>query len=421
MKWFQDKRESPARPLVFLHVPKTGGTSTGDFLSRLVPPDRMSTAFDDLTLTDCRERHSGGMDLYAGHFTWAAIQSLFVRPRILTMLRDPIQRCVSQYRNFADKSRIQPRWENSPEGREVNALLLGSTMTMTEMMAHTSLALRGAFSNVMTRSFLPFDLTERELAPNFFSGTYVALAVHNLLFNTTWFGLLERSEDSLLLLCRALGLPSLGALESFNVSENADSASLDDIELCRSLNRMDTRFFEMASAEFARRAEQISATEVNAHYVRHSRARTERDDEGVSQGATPIEDLPVTANAHGLELSASGRTFRWFRSSEAPAFFVVLSKFPDDVYVHTLQDPSDLRLPLIALVIAGVTYTCRSVFAERGGSLLVLTRAQGGSTTPALADACVLGAWFVGPDEIATNQYGQALPYLAAVTAIEFC
>jgi hypothetical protein len=92
--------------LVFMHLPKVGGTTLHELLSANFPPDYI-----------CPERHNQ-LELlsqsqpepyvfYSGHYTFDAIQSYIPDPkRLITMVRDPKARLVSIY--FFGRSH---RWE----------------------------------------------------------------------------------------------------------------------------------------------------------------------------------------------------------------------------------------------------------------------------------------------------------------------
>ena len=92
-----------ARPLVFLHVPKTAGTSFIELLSRNF------AAGEVLRVTDIHRPVSeiaGDIDvalaegkrLICGHFPYAAVAHLHGEVDIVTMLRDPVARIVSLYK-----------------------------------------------------------------------------------------------------------------------------------------------------------------------------------------------------------------------------------------------------------------------------------------------------------------------------------
>lgn len=101
------------RPLVFIHIPKTAGTTFSQILQaafqgqgrlqvqRLGPEALARVAAD----TDC--------PFFAGHVSYRQTQAAFAgvarRPHYVTVLRDPIQRVLSAY-SYARENREAKRW-----------------------------------------------------------------------------------------------------------------------------------------------------------------------------------------------------------------------------------------------------------------------------------------------------------------------
>lgn len=79
--------------LFHLHIPKTGGTSLASVLSEAVHPGRWHVALSEQAL---RERTTG-YALLAGHFTWDKLAMFPEHPRVLTVLRDPVEQALSAY------------------------------------------------------------------------------------------------------------------------------------------------------------------------------------------------------------------------------------------------------------------------------------------------------------------------------------
>ncbi|HEY2048411.1 MAG TPA: hypothetical protein VGH03_03660 [Caulobacteraceae bacterium] len=87
------------RPLCFLHIAKTGGTSVTDALARLFPPDRVFTDNGNLSveyLEKLGERFAGRIFL-AGHATAGVAEFLQDRADLITVLRRPADQAVSNY------------------------------------------------------------------------------------------------------------------------------------------------------------------------------------------------------------------------------------------------------------------------------------------------------------------------------------
>lgn len=95
-------------PLIFLHIPKTGGTT----LNRILERQYSTTAYYEDQVTDgdmnCREGVLALTELqkqefrvFSGHFSFG-IQDILPHPSwMITLLRDPVERLLSQYAHVA--------------------------------------------------------------------------------------------------------------------------------------------------------------------------------------------------------------------------------------------------------------------------------------------------------------------------------
>lgn len=83
-------------PLVFFHIPKTGGSTIHDLLSNEFASARICPErFNNLDKMSRRELVQ--YDLFSGHFDRNSIQRLPNRPRVITVLREPKSRILSLY------------------------------------------------------------------------------------------------------------------------------------------------------------------------------------------------------------------------------------------------------------------------------------------------------------------------------------
>jgi hypothetical protein len=79
--------------LIFLHVPKSAGTSLRKVLGDISPPNKYYNCDTPLL-------HPGGFEVIAGHFTWRQVCT-FCGFKVITVLRDPVDAELS-FLNWVD-------------------------------------------------------------------------------------------------------------------------------------------------------------------------------------------------------------------------------------------------------------------------------------------------------------------------------
>lgn len=82
---------------VFVHIPKTAGTSLNVLLSAAFPGDRISPPQTTLALLQHEAYDLDRHELITGHLSWSDLARHFPRRRLFTVLREPVSRCLSLY------------------------------------------------------------------------------------------------------------------------------------------------------------------------------------------------------------------------------------------------------------------------------------------------------------------------------------
>jgi len=191
------------RKIVFLHLPKTGGTTLHHLLIQqvnptLVCPERLN----------CLHTHPAGelarYRLFSGHFDLASTQLIPGRKAIITMFRDPVRRLVSLY--YFQRAHGSKRIEtNDLElARLANKYSLAEFFGAAEVRAHPSI------NNAMTRA-----LTQRLYAWRWQYRADIGSEEQSLdvdqaieaLQSLDAFGITEMYDESVRFIFSRLGLP----------------------------------------------------------------------------------------------------------------------------------------------------------------------------------------------------------------------
>lgn len=188
--------------LVFLHHPKTGGTTLHHILINAFDKDEV-----------CPERFNGlrhypagelaRYRYFSGHFDLPSVKLIPGRKKVITMLREPVARLISLY--YFQRA-------HKPETIERNKLelaRLANKYSMADFFCAEEVRYHPAVNNAMTRLLVDTIEGERweskagSALPD--SAQFLQPAVRELEALDA-FGILERYDDSVELICESIGL-----------------------------------------------------------------------------------------------------------------------------------------------------------------------------------------------------------------------
>jgi hypothetical protein len=283
------KRGPSEPPIVFLHVPKTAGTTLHAVLVDNVPYGtarsggnvfRGRGGYDPQRLARRRELERGlraGDRVVSGHLPYTVKVAFPEDARYVTMLRDPVDRLLSHYHAVSRRRRLKsPGDPLEPE------------TTIDDLIEQHVL-----FDNLHVRM-----LSDAEDPAGPVTEDHLRQAKHNLK-EFTAFGLVDRFDESLVLLGRRLGLRSLLAPSQ---RVNVERPGVDEpavVAAARRHNELDVKLYRYASRLFARAvADEGPDFALDLEALRAARGTDELAVDGV--GADDLRSLVVAERARVL-------------------------------------------------------------------------------------------------------------------------
>ena len=136
------------RKVVFLHIPKTAGTSVKEFFYQFFSADEICPDWDELALRKNLTQNIDKYRFFHGHFNYEVLKSFPDNTIVFTFLRSPIQQLLSSYhyaRTLSD-GHIQAL---AAEAR-VSALAARS-LPLREYLARADAHIAQMLTNIQTR------------------------------------------------------------------------------------------------------------------------------------------------------------------------------------------------------------------------------------------------------------------------------
>jgi len=242
-----ERERDPAErePLVvFIHIPKTAGTTFGSILRATYPPGEVlalgnifkgAGGFDSrraarlpLSIKDV----AGGAAVLGGHVPFGIRRYLPDETRYITLLREPIERTLSQYYSMLGFS---SKWKSKP---------LPKGAPLEDVLAQRDVI----FDNLQTR------MLSDELDPGAtVTDEMLEQAKRNLGDAFLAFGLSERFDESAVLIMRKLGLaPAAYARQRVSDRPRGNGVPPDVKSSAERANRYDLELHRWAAERFER-------------------------------------------------------------------------------------------------------------------------------------------------------------------------
>lgn len=247
------------KPLLFVHVPKTAGTSVRSIVEYIYPQNQA------IRIADYHKKVSipDFIQFVNGHVPTYFQKHLSVSPLIMTLLRDPIERIISVHRFW----RSLPLSDQS--GETMNAIALAHQLSLPDFLTSDEPPLEGELRNFHCRWIGNIhegvDWNSAQLLEN-------AKAV---IKNSFWVGIVERLDESLECLAHALALPAQWYEGRLNASPPVDSDMTVPawaLEVARARNQQDYDLYEYANQVLISRLDALRSQAMSWRHIREQKA-----------------------------------------------------------------------------------------------------------------------------------------------------
>lgn len=203
--------------VVFLHIPKAGGTTFRNILAVNFPPEQCCPEWHN-RLNRFSKEEIASFKLFSGHFDRASCDSIPDPKVFVTMMRDPKRRIISTYNFWRSHTMTYIKREGLEHCR------IAKTSSLEDFLCSKHPAVRGAVDNTTVRqlgsALLVGENDPLSLAPD------EALSRAKACLNATLaFGIVEQYEKSVSFVCGKLGFPQPIKIQPLNVTKSAHSES----------------------------------------------------------------------------------------------------------------------------------------------------------------------------------------------------
>lgn len=256
--------------LFFLHIPKTAGTTLVQIIEQQFDEREIARWLYPFRLFDKPPGFFREHRYFHGHVEYAVMASFLAKPPVvMTILRDPVERYLSQFGNHQrvplsqipdTTSEVLNEFQHTslrrfvydpPEG------LIPLSLNYRNMQAKMFAFELSAEANKPLKELGMFRQSRTDIIPTP-TLKQTQLRLHEFAFA----GLLERFQESLFLLAYTFGWPPTVEYQSFGAANQGQRPRQDELELglleeIHSQNSLDRQLYDYAQRVFDSRLEQM--------------------------------------------------------------------------------------------------------------------------------------------------------------------
>ena len=255
----------------FLHIPKTAGTSLRLVIEEQFPRDRIAPFSYMHELAEVVKRDKNELahySFFAGHLGHTLISLLPQAPRVITMIREPVSRTISRFKNLMrNRAKRSVGYER----------FLNPEVTIEDFLSFPPM--RRLITNFQVRNLaLDFDLTKRyhdddgqemlpkqakllSYTPTHMSDDELLTKAKQRLTSFDFVGITDRFAESMELLLATFGwttamdTPHLNALPDSRLTEQ--TLSRETLAKIEGYTRLDAELYRFATELFEQRYEAL--------------------------------------------------------------------------------------------------------------------------------------------------------------------
>jgi hypothetical protein len=199
--------------VVFLHVPKTAGSSLANMLAANFAPERVYRPKLHGELKVQAAHELAEFDFIGGHFDWSELAAIPGPIQIVSLLREPVQRALSLYRYFRAHT-----WAFGVEELGSRGVEFAKSLNMDEFFATAPPDVLGGFENAVARQLAGagcwkldrgFTIPDRE----------VARICRRHIDQMSFCGVTEHFDATTAAILRSLALPATASLRENTLTE----------------------------------------------------------------------------------------------------------------------------------------------------------------------------------------------------------